>query len=83
VEPRAAYIRNPEVSIADALESTIAYEEGRLGPSATIRLFSSLVKNGMAWALQGSYGRTARDLIANGILSRTGEILRDPEYWEE
>lgn len=54
-----------------------AYESGELSPTETLVLFSELVKSGLAWQLQGSYGRTARALIENGQLSPTGEVLED------
>lgn len=54
----------------------IAYESGELNNEKTLELFSMLVKNGHAWTLQGSYGRTAHNLIENGFLDREGNILR-------
>lgn len=54
----------------------IAYEMGELNDSEALELFSKLVKNGMAWTLQGSYGRTAHDLIQAGFLDRNGNITR-------
>ena len=61
----------------DVLGSLIAYEGGELSGINIIKLFSELVKNGMAWTLQGSYGRTASDLIDAEILSQGGEINQD------
>ncbi|MFE9925178.1 hypothetical protein ACFYQA_27470 [Streptomyces sp. NPDC005774] len=52
----------------------ITYEEGQLGDSETLDLFSILVRSGMAWTLQGSYGRTASELIHAGYLTHDGEI---------
>jgi hypothetical protein len=63
----------------DLTDEIIAYEQGELDGPQTVRLFSLLVKNGMAWTLQGSYGRAARALILDGFLSRTGDILRYPD----
>jgi hypothetical protein len=34
----------------------VDYEDGKLGHREEIALFSRLIKNGMAWTLQGHYG---------------------------
>jgi hypothetical protein len=51
----------------DQLSQMIAYENGDLDEQATINLFQNLIDTGLAWQLQGSYGRTARDLITAGL----------------
>jgi hypothetical protein len=57
------------------VDSIMAFEDGELGPEETLFLFSHLVKTGLAWQLQGTYGRAAADLINRGILNNDGEIL--------
>jgi hypothetical protein len=59
----------------DVVGQIMAYEDGELDDAETLELFSELVKSGMAWSLQGSYGRAAAALIEAGYLSPTGEIL--------
>lgn len=44
----------------------IAYESGELGEDETIELFQHLIDSGLAWSLQGHYGRTAKEFIDNG-----------------
>lgn len=44
----------------------IAYENGELSYDEVVELFQSLIDSGSAWVLQGSYGRTAQQLINNG-----------------
>jgi hypothetical protein len=44
----------------------IAYEQGALGQDQTVELFQDLVDTGLAWELQGSYGRTALHLAEAG-----------------
>lgn len=50
------------------IESIIAFEEGELSERETIELFQRLVDSGLAWSLQGSYGRIATALIDQGLI---------------
>jgi hypothetical protein len=50
----------------DLTTNIVAYEEDELDELETIELFQELINNGMAWTLQGHYGRMAIDLIENG-----------------
>ena len=50
------------------------YEMGNLSDLDTLKLFSELIKNGMAWNLQGHYGRTANNLIESEYLLANGDI---------
>lgn len=54
----------------DQLDSMIAWEAGELSDDDTVKLFQALINNGMAWTLQGCYGRTARALIEAGACTR-------------
>jgi len=66
--------RNPKK--VDRVDLIIAYENGELSDNDTLKLFSILIKDGLVWNLQGSYGRTATTLIDNGYISKEGKILR-------
>jgi hypothetical protein len=48
------------------IDKIMAFESGDLDFEATIELFQELIDSGLAWQLQGSYGRTARALIDEG-----------------
>ena len=49
------------------IDGIIAYENGELDEQETVELFQDLIDSGMAWRLQGHYGRVARDLIEEGL----------------
>ncbi len=50
----------------DQLGQMIAYESGALGGAESVELFQYLIDTGLAWTLQGSYGRMAARLIDAG-----------------
>ena len=52
------------------LDAILAYEQGELSEEETIDLFQTLVDSGLAWTLQGSYGRTAMAYINAGLVVR-------------
>lgn len=59
------------------LDKIIAYENGELDDEATVELFQDLVTSGLAWQLQGSYGRMAAHLIQNGLVTQPGRKEAD------
>lgn len=50
----------------DITSRIIEYEQGDMPEEQVIALFQDLVNSGLAWQLQGSYGRMAAALIAQG-----------------
>jgi hypothetical protein len=65
--------------MSDLVGRMMAFEEGELSNDEALKLFSELVKTGVAWELQGAYGRVAGDLIARGVLTEDGDIAAVPD----
>ena len=59
----------------DMLDKFITYENGDLDHESTLELFQELVNNGQAWTLQGHYGRTAKSLLDQGLISSETSYL--------
>ena len=53
----------------DSVGAIIAFEQGDLDDDETIELFQHLVDTGLAWTLQGSYGRMAKNMIDAGVVT--------------
>lgn len=54
----------------DMLDKIMSYEGGEMDEDSIIEFFQELIDNGMAWQLQGHYGRTAKHLIEIGVCSK-------------
>jgi len=52
--------------MAATIGDIISYENGALSEEETVEMFQSLIDSGLAWSLQGSYGRKAEQLIEAG-----------------
>jgi hypothetical protein len=59
-------MRDNEAPELDLAEDIMAFENGELTEDQTIDFFQRLIDSGLAWQLQGMYGRTAHDLIRSG-----------------
>jgi hypothetical protein len=55
-------------------DSMLAWENGDLDEERTIELFQALVDNGMAWTLQGTYGRMAARLLEAGLIQQREKV---------
>jgi hypothetical protein len=49
-----------------SIQDVIDYENGDLSEEDTADLFQRMINSGDVWALQGAYGRAARDMIDAG-----------------
>ena len=52
------------------VNNVMAYECGELNEEDTVKFFQHLINTGLAWTLQGHYGRTAMALIEDGLCVR-------------
>ena len=66
--PPFAMPKTKKVKDIDVVSQIMAYEEGQLTEEQTLALFKHLVKTGLAWQLQGSYGRVAEALLDAGLI---------------
>jgi len=48
------------------VSQVIKYENGEMSEQEVIAFFQKLIDTGLAWKLQGHYGRTAKSLIESG-----------------
>jgi len=62
-------MENKKVSITKIVE----YENGELNDEETIELFQELINTGLAWQLQGNYGRFAIELLEEGFCKHPDE----------
>jgi hypothetical protein len=53
----------------DLVDRIIRYESEEIDQEEMVELFQDLIDSGMAWTLQGHYGRTAMGLIEAGIIT--------------
>ncbi len=49
------------------VDKIIRYETGQMDEAETIQFFQELINSGLAWSLQGHYGRVASTLIEEGL----------------
>ena len=52
----------------DTVSAIMAYESGKLTALKIVEMFTELCNTGLAWSLQGSYGRSAQRLIDGGLI---------------
>ena len=56
------------------LNLIMQYEDGSISDDDAIRLFQDLVDTGLAWELQGHYGRTAHAMLKAGVISNVNKL---------
>jgi len=53
----------------DFINDVIKYEEGNMTDEEVISFFQYLVNSGIAWTLQGHYGRMAKHLLEEELIT--------------
>jgi hypothetical protein len=61
----------------DRVSFIMEFENGELSLESTLILFGNLIRTGLAWSLQGAYGRSATSIIEKGFINRQGEIIKN------
>lgn len=59
--------------MADIVTRIMEWEDGEMTHAESVAFFQELVDNGMAWRLQGTYGRTAAYFLQRGWIAPTTE----------
>lgn len=62
--------------MSQLVEDIVAWENGQMNLEQETKFFSKLIKSGMAWSLQGMYGRRAMSFIEAGIIDKSGKVNR-------
>jgi len=56
----------------DITDKILDFESGQMTEEEIIEFFQELIDSGMAWSLQGTYGRMAQALIDQGLVEVRG-----------
>ena len=56
-----------------SVSKIMQYENGELNDEETVELFQKLIDTGLAWQLQGHYGRTAVQFLEAGFCNHPNE----------
>lgn len=65
------------------LGAMMDWENGTLNQDETIKLFQGLVDSGLAWRLQGMYGRQAQRMLDAGLIHRPYNFRVDDTMLDE
>jgi hypothetical protein len=62
-------MRRIKMKLYDAIEIIEDIDDGVYSEDKYLEAWQLLVDTGVAWTLQGSYGRKAHELIQNGLIN--------------
>lgn len=63
------------------VDKIAAFEQGEANQYDILDLFAELIRTGLAWQLQGTYGRQANSFIRQGLITPEGVITEKGEEW--
>lgn len=66
-----------QIEMMSLMQRILEYESEAQSLEWVLKLFADLIATGLAWQLQGHYGREARAYIENGLISPQGDINYD------
>jgi hypothetical protein len=61
------FTNKEDKAMTDLVGKIMAWEGGEMDQAQEVEFFQELIDNGMAWTLQGMYGRNAQALIEAGL----------------
>jgi len=70
-----------QIEMMGLYQRVVEYETEDHSLEWIVQLFADLIATGLAWHLQGRYGREAKRYIDNGIINAQGDVNWD--YYEE
>jgi hypothetical protein len=56
--------------MSDLTSRIVSYEQGEMDQAEMVALFQELYDTGLAWNLQGHYGRTTYQMLQEGLISK-------------
>lgn len=70
-----------QIEMMDLMQRVVQYESEANSLEWIVQLFADLIATGLAWQLQGRYGREAKAMIDEGIITVQGDVNWD--HYEE
>ncbi len=58
---------NKNKTTNNLVNQLMSYESGEMSDDEQIKFFQELINTGLAWSLQGHYGRVAASMIEAGL----------------
>lgn len=73
-----------QVELMGLYQRVLEYETEEHSLEWLVQFFADLIATGLAWQLQGHYGREAKAYIDNGLITIQGDVNWDiyEEYFE-